>query len=281
MYPESAVSPRHARSAAIAHSSHALALALALLTLVASPGRAQVVLQGRVLDDSTGQPIFGARLLLLNRFGKTAGYQQTDSGGRFRFPPQENGRYRLEARAVGYRSALQTLLWMMEDRSFAGLEVRLTPHVALLAPVEVVALSAPSRSPVLANMEWRRAHGFGTLISRQEIEIRNPVHLTDILQETPGVRVDRQGSGATRRVIHLGPPLPGPGGGDCPVQIFVDGMLATRSTGGGDVTVDDLAQPQDVEAIEIFKGLASVPAEFLNPRSRCGVIAIWTKRSLP
>jgi hypothetical protein len=107
------------------------------------------------------------------------------------------------------------------------------------------------------------------------------VHLTDILQETPGVRVDRQGSGTTRRVIHLGPPLPGPGGGDCPVQIFVDGMLATRSTGGGDVTVDDLAQPQDVEAIEIFKGLASVPAEFLNRQSRCGVIAIWTKRSLP
>jgi hypothetical protein len=40
-------------------------------------------------------------------------------------------------------------------------------------------------------------------------------------------------------------------------------------------------EPADVEAIEIFKGLASVPAEFLNPQSRCGVIAIWTKRSLP
>jgi len=280
MYPDSTVSPRHVRSAAIAHGSAALALALALLALIAGPGRAQVVLQGRVLDDSTGHPISGARLLLLNRYGKTAGYEQADALGRFRFASLENGRYRLEARAVGYRSALQTVLWMMEDRTFAGLEVRLTPHVALLAPVEIVALSAPSKSPVLANMEWRRAHGFGTLISRQQIEIRNPVHLTDILQETPGVRVGRQGSGSARRVIHLGPPMPGPGGGDCPVQIFLDGMLATRNVAGGDVTVDDLAQPQDVEAIEIFKGLASVPAEFLNPQARCGVIAIWTKRAL-
>jgi len=258
-----------------------LVCTLALLALGAGASRAQVVLQGRVLDDSTGQPIPGARLMLLNRYGKTSGYQEADSLGRFRFGSRENGRYRLDVRAVGYRPALQTVLWMMEDRNFAGLEVRLTPHVALLAPVEVVAMGTPSRSPVLANMEWRKRHGFGLRISREQIEARNPLNVTDVLQETPGVRVDRQGSGSSRRVIHLGPPLPGPGGGDCPVQIFLDGMLATRNVAGGDVTVDELVEPADVEAIEIFKGLATVPAEFLNPQSRCGVIAIWTKRSLP
>jgi hypothetical protein len=35
-----------------------------------------------------------------------------------------------------------------------------------------------------------------------------------------------------------------------------------------------------VEAIEVFKGLGSVPPEFLNVYARCGVIAIWTRRSL-
>lgn len=279
MYSDSAVSFRPARPAAMAR--RCAVLSLALLALTTRAVQAQVVLQGRVVDDSTQQPIAGARLILLNRYGKTAGYQETDSLGRFRFTPRDNGRYRLDARAVGYRPALQTVLWMMEDRSFAGLEVRLTPHVALLAPVEVVALSAPRRSPILDNMEFRRRHGLGFMISRQEIEERHPLRVTDILQEAPGVRVDRQGSGASRRVIHLGPPMPGPGGGDCPAQIFLDGMLATRNVAGGDMTVDDLVDPADVEAIEIFKGLASVPAEFLNPQSRCGVIAIWTKRALP
>jgi hypothetical protein len=94
------------------------------------------------------------------------------------------------------------------------------------------------------------------------------------------VYAERQGTGASARSIRMGRALPGVGGGECPVQIFVDGMLATRAAPGGDVSVDDLVTPQDVEAIEVFKGLGSVPAEFLNPHSRCGVIAIWTRRSL-
>ncbi len=274
-----AASFRHGGLATVVRRASAFALPLALLITAVPPCHAQVVLDGRVVDDSTGRPIEGARVLLENRYGKTIGYQTTDTTGHFRFTPSRNDRYRLEARAVGYLPARRTVLWMMETRNFAGLEVRLTPHATLLAPVEVVALAPPRTSPILDNMEYRRTHGFGIRISRQEIENRNPLHVTDILAETPGVRVDRQGSGSMRRVIHLGPPVPGPKGGDCPVQIFLDGMLATRDVAGGDVTVDDLVRPQEVEAIEIFKGLATVPAEFLNPQSRCGVIAIWTKRS--
>jgi Carboxypeptidase regulatory-like domain/TonB-dependent Receptor Plug Domain len=270
---------QHEALATVVRRAAVVALPLALLTVVARPCRAQVVLEGRVVDDSSGRPISEAHVLLENRYGKTVGFQRTDSAGHFRFAPGENERYRLEARAVGYQPARRTILWMMANRTFAGLEVRLTPHATLLAPVEVVALSPPKTSPVLANMEYRRTHGFGLRISREQIEIRNPLHLTDILAETPGVRVDRQGSGSLRRVIHFGAYMPGPGGGDCPVQIWVDGMLATRNAAGGDVSVDDLVEPQDVEAIEIFKGLAMVPPEFLNEDARCGVIAIWTKRS--
>lgn len=265
--------------ATVARRAAVMALPLALLTMAARPGQTQVVLEGRVVDDSTGRPIESARVLLQNHHGNAVGEQTTQSTGRFRFELTRSERYRLEARAVGYLPARRTVLWMMENRNFAGIEVRLTPHATLLAPVEVLALAPPKTSPVLENMEYRRTHGFGIRISRQQIEARNPLHVTDILAETPGVRVDRQGSGSTRRVIHLGPPVPGPRGGDCPVQIFLDGMLATRAVAGGDVTVDDLVRPQDVEAIEIFKGLATVPAEFLNPEARCGVIAVWTKRS--
>ena len=252
-------------------------VAFAWLALAAAPCRAQIVLEGHVMDDSTGRPISGAHVLLMDRYGTTVGFQKTDSTGRFNFERPENGRYRLYARAVGYEPSLETVLWMMQDRNFAGLEVRLAPHATLLAPVEVLALSPPRTSTVLRDMEFRKSHGFGIQITRQEIEARHPLRISDMLEETPGVRFSRQGSGSVRRVIHIGT-LPGPGGGDCPVQIFLDGVLATRAAPGGDVTVDDLVEPQDVEEIEIFKGLASVPAEFLNPDARCGVIAIWTRR---
>jgi hypothetical protein len=61
--------------------------------------------------------------------------------------------------------------------------------------------------------------------------------------------------------------------------VFLDGRLATRDAPGGDVFVDDLVSPLDIETIEVFRGLGSIPPEFLTPQARCGVIAIWTKRS--
>jgi outer membrane cobalamin receptor len=169
---------------------------------------------------------------------------------------------------------------MLHDRTFAELEIRLAPTVVLLAPLEIVALSPPRTSPVLENVEHRRTRGFGVQISRQEIEERRPLQISDVLMELPGVYAERRRGAAGGRTIHMGRALVGVGGGECPVQVFLDGMLATRDRPGGDVLVDDLASPLDVEVIEVFRGLASVPPEFFTPDARCGVIAIWTKRSL-
>jgi hypothetical protein len=34
----------------------------------------------------------------------------------------------------------------------------------------------------------------------------------------------------------------------------------------------------DVEAIEVFRGLSEMPAEYAAPELRCGAVAVWTKR---
>jgi hypothetical protein len=257
----------------------ALAACIAALLCLARPAPAQIVIEGRVLDDMTEEVLAGARVLLLNRFNRTADYAVTDAQGRFRFERSRNERYRVEVRAVGYRETITPDIWT-GDREFAAIEVRLLPNAVLLAPLEIVALSPPRTSPVLEAMEFRRTRGFGIQITREAIEQRQPMRVTDMLMEIPGVYADRTGTGASARSIRMGRALSGPGGGPCPVQIFLDGMLATRPGAGGDVSVDDLVSPLDVEAIEVFKGLGSVPPEFLNVYARCGVIAIWTRRSL-
>jgi hypothetical protein len=258
-----------------------LALLLALQPGGTSLALAQIALRGQVVDDSTEQTIRGARVLLINRYGKTIGYAVTDSLGHFAFEAGAAERLRLEAKALGYLPAATPVLWMVEDHEYAVVEIRLAPHAVLLAPIEIVALSPPAKvSPILENMEFRRTHGLGYRIGREEIEARHPARLSDMLEEVAGLSADRR-SGPGSRTMRMSRTLAGPGGADCPVQIFLDGMLATRPAAGGDVSVDELVLPHDVEAIEIFRGLASVPAEFLNPLSRCGVIAIWTKRALP
>ena len=240
----------------------------------------QVQLRGRVVDDRSEQPLRGTRVLLLNRFNRVVDYQVTDEDGQFRFKRHDGRRLRVEARAVGYLPTVTPVLWMVQDSDSASLEIRLAPHVVLLAPVEVVAMSVPKVSPVLEEVMFRRAKGLGVQITRQDIEQRQPQQVSDMLLELPGVYASRRGGGASGRAIYMGRALLGEGGGACPVQVFLDGMQATRDVPGGDVQVDELVSPLDVEVIEVFRGLGTVPPEFMSPNARCGVIAIWTKRSL-
>ena len=257
-----------------------LAILLALGTWAADPLLAQVRLQGRVLDDVTGQPLQGARVLLLNRYDRVVDYQVTDDDGKFRFKPRNGSRLRVEAKAIGYLPTITPALWMVSDRDSAAVVIRLAPHAVLLAPVEIVALSAPTTSVILENVLHRGKRGFGHQITRQDIQQRQPQNVSDILLEVPGVYAARRGTGASGRSIYMGRALPSLGAQVCPVQVFLDGMRATREQPGGDVLVDDLVSPLDIEVIEVFRGLGTIPPEFLTRYARCGVIAIWTKRSL-
>jgi len=257
-----------------------LAVCMALGAWAADAAFAQVALEGRVLDDQSGRPLPGARVLLLNRYQKVVDYSVTDDTGHFAFKPHAGARLRVEARAVGYQPTVTPILWMVGNRDFATVDIRLAPNVVLLAPVEIVAMSAPTLSPVLENVMQRRSSGFGIQITRQDIDQRRPQQLSDILLELPGVYARRTtGSGATGRSVYMNRAITGPAGA-CPVQVFLDGVRMTREGPEGDVVVDDLVSPREVEVVEVFRGLATIPPEFLTRYARCGVIAIWTRRAL-
>lgn len=257
------------------------AAGIALATCLAEPSLAQVLIEGRVLDDSTAHPVARARVLLVNRYNKTTGYTLTDPAGRFRFEPSGEGWYRLEVSALGYRRTTTPVLWTTLDHDSTWLEVRLAPDAVLLAPVEVVGLSRPRTPPLLENVEHRRAMGLGYHLTRADIEERRPARLSDLLVTLPGVYAEQSRTGAVGRTIYMRRALAGLGGGYCPVQVFLEGKLVSRGEAGGAVPIDDLASPLDIETIEVFQGLGSIPPEFLTPYARCGVVAIWTRRSPP
>jgi hypothetical protein len=90
-------------------------------------------------------------------------------------------------------------------------------------------------------------------------------------------------------------------GAVCEPRVFVDGLIAIRGdskpvvvTPGGaaidemnrddprfpEPTVDDVVDPRDIEAIEVYRSGADVPAQFggMGPFTRCGVVVVWTRR---
>lgn len=43
------------------------------------------------------------------------------------------------------------------------------------------------------------------------------------------------------------------------------------------VSLNDFVLPGEIAGVEIYRGLASLPAEFGGYANRCGVVAVWTK----
>jgi outer membrane cobalamin receptor len=98
----------------------------------------------------------------------------------------------------------------------------------------------------------------GTILTREEIERRNPPFISQMLTTVPGTRLDRDSFGTTvLRSTRDG----------CELTVWLDGMRVP----GFDI---DTYPVDAIEAIEIWRGM-SVPPEFRDP---CGVLLIWSRR---
>jgi hypothetical protein len=256
------------RSRDFAAGSLCFALALALAAPLAGQ---EVRIEGRVIADVTAHPLPSARVTAFRPDGKLIKRVESDSAGMFEFTVAGHSAVRLRAEHIGYK-AVTTPMLHFDDRSYFQVEVRLDTEALLLAPLEVVVWSAVDPSPLLDNFRRRVASGSGVYITRADIQARRPMFMSDMLRSVPGVVFEGAGAGARPR-INIGRSS----AMNCQTQIFVDGLLATR--GGADVRLDDLVNPMSVEGIEIYRGLSTVPPEFLNPDAKCGVIAVWTVRS--
>jgi hypothetical protein len=244
-------------------------LSAAVLFGAATPLSAQVRLYGRVADERTGEPIAGARVTLLNEYGRRVGSLSAGDDGEFEFFIKRHGRHYLHASRIGYRENTSPGL-RIGEHSLLRVELRLDPDAVLLAPLEVVARAQSRTSPVLASYEARLRAGIGTFVTRQEIERLRPSRLTDVLATLPGVHLESAGGAGHSRTVHISRAV------NCAAQVFVDGFLMNRLP--GTVSVDDLVAPGAIEGIELYRGTATIPAEFLTPQARCGVVAIWTRR---
>ena len=59
--------------------------------------------------------------------------------------------------------------------------------------------------------------------------------------------------------------------------IYLDGIRVHRPGSGPMHVLWDVSS-LDLEALEVYKGPASVPPEFSGSDAACGAIVIWTKR---
>jgi len=273
-------------------------LALAILPVSA---RAQT-LRGTVLDDATNQPIAGVRIVLLSQDGDSLStFVARD--GRFRVELPAMGRYRVRTQRLGYL-VTETGTFDVAPGEEITITVRMGVDALPLEPLRVEVHTPIPLAPQLVDFHARRRTGFGRFITREDIEGRPNATVAELLRSVAGVRLSETGIGVP--IIELSrsltrPPRPRRRSGtpptpaeeflqqnDCPVTLMVDGVvLSPKMMEDAGLMIDSYriffsVHSSDIEGIEIYRGLAELPGAFATPEAqRCGLVAIWLRRSPP
>ncbi len=252
-------------------------LAAAALLLGAQPADAQTRVHGLLLDEANGEGLAGGSVTISTNRGRWQRTVRTDSVGAWSLPGLAPGAYRLRGVRIGYVETGGEL--EIAGDTLIEVRLRLAVRAVSLAPLTVVGQPEMEVSPVLRGFYVRMRSGPGRFITRAEIDERHPVRTTDLLRGLPNLRVASPGSGVGGGVASRGS-----SSGRCSAVVFVDGMRLTQPVIGGrgvsvsSVSIDEYVHPGDVEGIEIYRGEADTPAEFLTRWASCGTIVIWTRR---
>lgn len=236
-----------------------LAAVLLPVPLGAQQSEPVVTLLGRVADGVDSGAVAHATINVVG----TDLVSRTDGWGYFRIDGLRPGHHELLIRALGYARLSGT-----EDFA-AGGPVHRDYYMSRVPQVltEMVVQGRAMRVPHGFEEVYRRgARGWGTFITREQIDSLNPIDLKSMLVAIPGVHVNDRGVSFPRCPLHWLP------------QVWIDGTRMTRF--GSVMRVNEsLSQvlPADVQAMEVYHSVATTPAEFLDG-SGCGIIAIWTKR---
>lgn len=246
--------------------------ALATASAAQRPSKALPRLRGTV-QDTAGRPLEGAQLQILGLDRALL----TPASGAYRFAEIQPGKYWIVVRRIGY-APLRTALSFNpgDDRQ---LDFELTPLPHNLSEVKVRA-EDKAWMRKYQDFVWRSKSSFyGRFVTRDEIERAHPTHLGDVVRRylpfTSSQAFfnpyfpDRIGGWAnSSRFITYGRSYYSP---NCPPAVSVNGSYTSMGW-----AVNDF-RPDDVEAVEVYRGGAPLPFEYSSRQSPCGLVIVWTR----
>jgi TonB family protein len=212
-----------------------------------------------VVKDSLGIPVVGAMITV----GGTTLVAETDERGEFRLAKAAPGETSIRIRRIGYKpDTVRVTVLAGETHPVAITLARLAVELEPL-----VIFGRRNVAGRFGGFYERLARGMGHFMTREQIDKRNPMNMTDLFRMIPGVRVESRGfsNQAVRFRGARQPPL-----------VWLDGTPLYS----GEFDLDSV-DPRTFEGIEIYSGPASVPAEFLGNRmmsSTAGTIVLWTRQ---
>lgn len=239
----------------------AVVAGIAALPLAAQPGPVgDATLRGVVLSARAGAGLPAAEVILLQGRDRAVARTVTDSAGRFLLENLEAGSYRVRIRHVG-RTTGEPELELRADEE-RRVELRVAIPALTIEDLEVTVEGSPD-SHRLRGFERRRERGHGYFIGPEQIRQMQPRQATDVLRNVPGLMVGPDGRA---HVSVLGART----ARRCEPSVWLNGQELRG------YRLNNL-EPDDLLAVEVFRGRAEIPSRFWRREGQCAAIVVWTR----
>jgi hypothetical protein len=240
---------------------------IALLALASARVDAQQRSLRGIITDSAGYPLpnVDVRIMEIGRMTRS------DIQGKFAIDRIGDRIIDVTFRRLGYqvRSVRVSLI------NGEGDSLRVIMRADPLKLPQIDIQEKEDNHPFFNEYEKRRQRGIGTFITQKDIEKLNTSYPSDAFRRLPGMRfVSVSGGMGVRFMSSVGMTggRAGSASGGCVPTIWVDGQAVVG------LEIDEV-RAQDIHGIEIYRGAATVPAQFAKAGlTQCGVIVVWTKR---
>ena len=242
-----------------------LFIALSSLELAGSAG-AQVTIRG-IVRSTEGHAIISAEIR-----DRASGLRaMSDSLGAFSLSDVPDGDRILDVRRIGFTAeSFPIALVFGHDRRVA---LQLTRIVQALPDERVHGvLDKPARYADTRRYDEfysRRAMGFGTFLTREDIDRQFKTNTPELLQGMAGMKVKRIGNEWKVQSMQCQLGIPSLADPSESIRVFINGRDV------GDASELTTVNPAEIEAMEVYKGPGELPAEARG--KGCAAIFIWTR----
>lgn len=273
-------------NAATAVSRHRLPTVLVVFVLLSAMPTSKAspqAVKGVVTMGTAGLVVRGGGVILLDMTGRVRNATLSDSAGNYIVAAPVPGDYRLRVQGANGVPQVETKALSLVAGAVAEVNVTLPAPATTLDTIRVTStrrLDAPPGNPTKYDDFYRRRElGFGSFLTKEDIEKTGMNQTADIIRKIPGMLVNHEGT--TLRVQSKrcgGGSIPGTGEGGryakpdpkLDPMLFIDGYRVRDMGSLADVV------PAQIEAIEVYQGASQVPAEAKG--DACAAIFIWLKQ---
>jgi hypothetical protein len=214
-----------------------------------------------LVTDTAGRGLSGVEVTIVG----TDLRQMTDESGQVYISGVPSRKITLHLRHVGYREADLELFLTPGVRTNTTMILRRAPTAATTLPKVVVRSDlVPARYAGTSRFDdfyRRRSDGNGIFLTREYMDARAADRSEDILRQVPGIRIRYRGSTPYIQFVRCEQ-----------VEVYIDGFR----THDGFVSFLEL-NPRQIEAMEIYRGVATVPPEFSPMPNDCAAVVVWTR----